>query len=124
MFFFYSDDHDLPSHALLQAVASDIPQKKWKFVFRTLMTGFPQASTEIENIESDNFKDLGEQKVQALRKWFDSNGNKATVLELDKALRQQSCSSVADKHTAPLLTTDEIRDSKGNYIRKMSKVNV
>ncbi len=54
----------------------------------------------IQLIEVNYDRDLEEQKFQALKRWVDSVGDKATVFDLDCALRQHNCASVADKHTA------------------------
>ena len=81
------------------------------------MKNSPRAEIAIQNIESNYEKDLGEQKFQALKNWLNSSGDKATVGDLDKALRTHDCSLVADKHTGPILTSKTSHDYVGKFFR-------
>ena len=105
-----------PEQALLEAVARDIPKNSWRWVFRELMKNSPRAEIAIQNIESNYEKDLGEQKFQALKTWLNSVGDKATIGDLDKALRNHDCSIVADKHTGPVLSSKPSQDGVGKYL--------
>ncbi|XP_072031423.1 uncharacterized protein [Amphiura filiformis] len=90
-----------PTRDLLQAVAQDIPKNAWRWIFRELMKKNSEKGREeniIQNIEANHDKDLGEQKFQALLAWINCVGDKATVYDLDQALRKHDCASVADKH--------------------------
>ncbi|XP_072031422.1 uncharacterized protein [Amphiura filiformis] len=101
-----SNKGDHLTEAFLQSVSDKVPKDCWKRVFRFLMKTNKDAENLLQDIESNNPKDLREQKFQALLKWRNCMGDEATVADLDLALRESDCRHVADKHAKLMLETE------------------
>ena len=96
----------------LQKVAACIHAKKWKAVFRGLMSSYRGSShvdVLIGDIEANYPHDVVEKKYQALCKWMSTMGDKATSDILMRTLQKNGClyDDGESRHSQVVSTTDE-----------------